>query len=262
MILTASDIDSLSRSLSRWEWGEYISEAFVIIACAGELVADLEVSWLTEERKKHLQRRSTILLVAALSVSLICLVRTNELSGSVIGSLGDKAGAAETKAQSALQVSGKAQDRADAVAKEADDLLKKYEVAESELIALKAKSLPRRLSSEQIELLRKRVATFSAKSISVFCVNGGKETFDFEQDFVNAFNPVGKLKEYLISCNETVGGGMFSPPLQIEAGTERQGDADILVKALTDIGISKKDIVKKPNDNKALLALTIGPKAP
>ncbi len=113
MILTAADIESLSRSLSRWEWGEYISEAFVIIGCAGELVADLEVSWLTEERKKHLQRRSTILLVAALSVSLICLVRTNELSGSVIGSLGDKAGAAETKAQSAIDKSSLAEHKAD-----------------------------------------------------------------------------------------------------------------------------------------------------
>lgn len=47
MILTAPDVDSLSRSLSHWEWGEYISEAFVIIACAGELIADLEISWLT-----------------------------------------------------------------------------------------------------------------------------------------------------------------------------------------------------------------------
>jgi len=102
MILTASDIESLSRLLSRWEWGEYISEAFVIIACAGELVADLEVSWLTEERKRRLQRRSTILLVAALSVSLICLFRTNELSGSVIGSLGDKAEEADRKAREAI----------------------------------------------------------------------------------------------------------------------------------------------------------------
>jgi hypothetical protein len=262
MILTASDIDSLARSLSRWDWGEYISEAFVIIACAGELVADLEVSWLTKERKKHLQRRSTILLVAALSVSMICLVRTNELSGSVIGSLGDKAGAAETKAQSALEAVGKAQDKADAVEKKADDLLKKYDAAERELIALKAKSLPRRLSSEQIELLRKRVATFSAKSISLACENGGKEALDFELDFVKAFDPIRKLKVYLVSCSIVVGGVVSQPPIQIEAGSERQGDADILVKALADIGINKSDIVRKPNNDRTLLELTIGPKAP
>jgi hypothetical protein len=41
MIFTATDVSSLSQSLYRWEWAEYISEAFVILACAGELVADL-----------------------------------------------------------------------------------------------------------------------------------------------------------------------------------------------------------------------------
>jgi hypothetical protein len=117
MILTAFDVESLSRSLSHWELGEYISEALVIIACAGELVADLEASWLTEERKKHIQRRSTILLVAALAASLVCLVRTNELSGNVIGSLGDKAKTAGIKAQSAIDKSSLAENKAgDAIA--------------------------------------------------------------------------------------------------------------------------------------------------
>jgi hypothetical protein len=101
MILTPSDVASSARALSRWELAEYISEGFVIIACVGELVADL-ASCLTEERRKHLARWSTILLVAALSVALICLVRTNELSGSVIGSLGDKAGEADSKARKAI----------------------------------------------------------------------------------------------------------------------------------------------------------------
>ena len=90
MTFTASDIELLSRSLSHWEWAEYIAEVFVIIACAGEIVADLEQPWLTEIRKKHIQTRSTWLLVAALSASLVCLIRTNELSGAVIGFLGPK----------------------------------------------------------------------------------------------------------------------------------------------------------------------------
>ncbi|MGB9206316.1 MAG: hypothetical protein WCB94_20325 [Terriglobales bacterium] len=125
MIFTASDVASLSSSLSRWEWGEYISEAFVIIACAGELVADLETTWLTQERKKHLQRRSTILLVAALSVALICLVRTNELSGSAIGSLGEKAEDADSKASKAITDSGTAQSKADTANTTAGDALTK-----------------------------------------------------------------------------------------------------------------------------------------
>jgi hypothetical protein len=86
MTLIASDISSLSESLSHWELAEYIFEAFVIIACVGELVADLAT--LPESRKKHLERASTMLLVVALTLELICLIRTNELSGNVIGSLG------------------------------------------------------------------------------------------------------------------------------------------------------------------------------
>ena len=83
MILTASDVSSLAG----WERAEYISEAFVIVACAGELVADLGRKCLTRAHRDRVERLSTILLVAALSASLICLVRTNELSGNVIGSL-------------------------------------------------------------------------------------------------------------------------------------------------------------------------------
>lgn len=100
MIFTASDVSSVS--LHRWEISEYIFEGFVILACAGEMVADLGESWLGETRKRHLERVSTMLLVAALSVSLICLVRTNELSGNAIGSLGSEAGDADTKAKDAI----------------------------------------------------------------------------------------------------------------------------------------------------------------
>jgi hypothetical protein len=99
MVLTSPDLAS---SLHRWEIAEYISEGFVILACAGELIADLGASRLGEKRQKRLERWSTILLVAALTVSLKCLVRTNELSGMVIGSLGNMAEEAGTKARTAI----------------------------------------------------------------------------------------------------------------------------------------------------------------
>jgi len=101
-MFTASDVPSLAESLSRWEWGEYISEAFVIVACAGELVAALARKCLTRAHRDRLERLSTILLVAALSASLMCLIRTNQLSGTVIGSLGEKADEADKKAKAAL----------------------------------------------------------------------------------------------------------------------------------------------------------------
>jgi len=104
MTLTASDVVFLSKSLSRWEIGEYICAGLVTIACAGEYVADF-TNWFTggiTERKERLAKRSTLLLIAALSLELICLVRTNQLSGYVIGSLGDKAEDADRKARVAI----------------------------------------------------------------------------------------------------------------------------------------------------------------
>ncbi|MFZ0310062.1 MAG: hypothetical protein WAL89_17945 [Candidatus Sulfotelmatobacter sp.] len=263
MILTASDVSSLAASLERWEYAEYGACALVAIGCTGEYIAEFTKWWTggIQEKKDRLAKRSTLLLISALALELMCLVKTNSISGTLIGSLSDKAGTADAKAQSALETAGKAGEKADAVGKKADDLLKKYESTEGELIALKAKSLPRRLSSEQIELLRSRVARFQKQSISLACANGGKESLDFELDFAKAFDPIGKLKTYLISCDLIVGGGVFPPPLQIEAGTERQGDAEILAKALADIGMNKKDIARKPNENKDFLALTIGPQA-
>ena len=160
--------------------------------------------------------------------------------------------------------SGEAKASASAVKNQADDLLRKYEAAERALVALKAERLPRRLSSKQKELLGKRVAEFANKSIFVGCMDDGTETWDFEQDFVKAFSsPALRFKlEYMTSCSVVVAPvmGPQAPSIQVEAGAERQGDEDILVKALMEIGMNKTEIVTRSNPNKSLLALTIGPK--
>src|SRR5690242_9577840 len=102
MIFTSSSVEVL---LSRWEIGEYVSEGLVIIGCAGELAADLGRRCIARKRREHLERWSTILLVAALIASLVCLERTNVLSGNIIGSLGDKAKDANDNADRAVKAS-------------------------------------------------------------------------------------------------------------------------------------------------------------
>jgi hypothetical protein len=153
MIFTAAGASSLADSLSRWEWGEYVSEAFVIIACAGELVADLGRECVTRAHRDRILRLSTILLVAALSASLICLVRTNELSGNVIGSLGEKANLADTKAKMAIADSSTALSQAkDALteAGKAEDSLGKAEneANKAQTSALRALTLARDARTE------------------------------------------------------------------------------------------------------------------
>jgi hypothetical protein len=275
LIAELSDASLLTRSLSMWETAEYVCCGLVAVACAGEYIADF-TNWLTagdEWRKKRLAKGSTLLLIASLACELFCLVQTNSISGQLIGSLSDKATNADTKAQSALDKSGTAEIKADAAVRKSDDLLAKYTAAEREIIELKAAKLPRRLSSNQKEIFRSAVTSFKGETFNIFCATPGgdaKEPLDFEMDFVNAMglpnvSSVPKVPVnvgYLITCSVMLVGGIFIPPIQVEAGIDRQGDADILVKALKKIGINKKDITRKPNDNKALLSLTIGPKAP
>src|SRR5712691_13438044 len=98
MTLTPSEVASLTRSLEYWEYAEYFSAFLVCVACAGEYIASFK-DWFTggvPERKKKLEQRSTWLLVASLSLELVCLVRTNSLSGRIIGSLAERAEEAST----------------------------------------------------------------------------------------------------------------------------------------------------------------------
>ena len=79
----------------------------MIVGCAGELVADF-FTGLPENIRKHIGTWSTIVLILALTVGLKCLIKTNELSGNVIGSLGDKAAQADKNANTAVFDSSKA----------------------------------------------------------------------------------------------------------------------------------------------------------
>jgi hypothetical protein len=103
-MLTSSDVSSLSSSLSRWEIAEYVCAGFVALACAGEYIADF-TTWLTggqDERRKRLAKTSTLVLITSLALELVCLVKTNSLSGLLIGSLSERAEQADQKARTAI----------------------------------------------------------------------------------------------------------------------------------------------------------------
>jgi hypothetical protein len=163
--------------MSHWELAEYISCGLVTTACFGEFIADF-TDWFTggaKEKKERLAKLSTLLLIASLALELICLVRTNQISGKLIGSLAEKAEEAKanlgkqeeraTKAESELAELQKA-------AADAKSTQQKVEInletqrrraadAEKELLALRMQHLPRSLhfGSQQdidatIDLLR------------------------------------------------------------------------------------------------------------
>ena len=171
MIFASPDFAS---SLHRWELAEYISEGFVILACAGELIADL-AERLGERRRKRLERWSTILLVLALTIGLKCLVRTNELSGSVIGSLGEQAQEADRKAKAAIS------DSSTALCQAKDALSKAGKAQESLAKAEKEASNAEMAASGSLALAR----------------NAKKEADSFEQDIAVARKQAADAESHL-----------------------------------------------------------------
>jgi hypothetical protein len=173
MILTASDVASLARSLSRWEWAEYIFCGLVTVGCLGEYVAEF-TDWLTkgkEERKEPLVKGFTILLILALSAELVCLVKTNTLSGMLIGSLAeqaekaagdaalaiDRSKQAVTLSEEAKQTTKSLADKVASIGKEADAVTRRLETASRQLGTLEQRV---RAQSPRWRLLEGRKATF------------------------------------------------------------------------------------------------------
>jgi hypothetical protein len=113
IISTTSEVSSLSAALRCWEIAEYVFAFFVAVACAGEYIADFTNLFTQEEReaKERLAKRSTLLLIVALVLELICLVKTNSISGMLTGSLRDTAEEADRKSRSAVDKAGVALDK-------------------------------------------------------------------------------------------------------------------------------------------------------
>src|SRR5579862_5360846 len=87
---TTESIDAL---LSWWEWIEYLAEAFVVLGCVGEFVADF-TKIRTLEWRHQLSKVSLLVLIAALAIELGALFRTNRLSGQEIAVLNGVAASA------------------------------------------------------------------------------------------------------------------------------------------------------------------------
>ena len=142
------------------------------------------------------------------------------------------------------------------------DLLNKYKAAERELDELRARTAPRRLSSEQKQLLAKGVSAFTSKRFVLTCIEEyGDEIKDFAHDFFEAFSsPVSGLTVQPPICALEWVDTRPCPPIQMWAGVGRQHDSDVLLNALIEIGINKQNIVRTPNTDRDNLVLIIGPK--
>ena len=191
MTPTASDVASLSKSVSRWEIAEYVCAAFVTIACAGEYVADF-TNWFTggmKERKERLAKRSTLLLIVALSLELICLVRNKALSEMLIGTLSDKAEKADSKAQSATEKSSLADEKANAAKTNSSTALSQAKDALN-----RAGAAERSLGRAEDEA---KTAQSAASNALTLARGARQEADSFEQDIRLAREAAAKAEEKL-----------------------------------------------------------------
>jgi hypothetical protein len=100
MFVAGADITEIDRLMGVWEIVEYAAEAFVIIGCVGEFVADF--THIKSESWRHqLGRASLIVLIGALGLELVALARTNTLAGREIALLNGIAADAWTRAATA-----------------------------------------------------------------------------------------------------------------------------------------------------------------
>ena len=293
-----SDIARLESSLP-WEYWVYVFTALVVVGVVMELWV-IRHDWRDEMETWALSHfgvlRSpdrpsvTKLIVELCSVVLIAVGVAGELGVGVRIAYVDgriRAKGIELRSRNAelrsksnelLALVTQQAGTAEQSAKDAHDLgvelTAKYGAAEKEIIELKAAKLHRRLSSKQKAIFRRAVISFTGTSLGISCaVPGGdaSESLDFEQDFLAAVGitpsnwtaNVPVHVGFLTSCSSIVGGSVFIPPIQVEVGADRTSDGEILLKALAEMGIDKKQIRKKVNDNapeRMYLTLTVGPK--
>jgi len=148
MLVTSADVASLDALLIRWESAEYVATVFVILACVGEFVAEF-TEIRTKEWRDKLGKMSLLVLIAALSLELVSLVRTNNLSGREIALLGidlqqekQRTATAESNSAQAQYEAAKANERAGKLEKEAAELT-------ASNLRLEGEIAPRRLSERQ-----------------------------------------------------------------------------------------------------------------
>jgi len=278
MIFTASDVESLSRSLRWWEMGEYVSAVLVTVACAGEYAADF-ADWITggvKERKEKLAKRSTVLLIAALSLELICLVRTNQLSGSVIGSLGDKADEADRKARKALDDSALAATKsagavetashALALAGESEShlaiALPRAADAEREAARLRGVLADRQLTDAQVKSIADKLRPYAGQEYEVIAYWDSKESMAIAERINGTLQAAEwkflPLKEWHGMFGGIVGVLVWTHP---EADDRTKEAAAALVGALLAEGLQAEPRQQSPKTPKSnTIGLSVGSK--
>ena len=165
----------MTRALESWEYAEYVCTALVAIACFGEYIAEFTEWWrrnglwkwfgLLSNRRDRVAKVSTLALIVALAGELLCVVITNQLSGKLVGALGDRAEEAFSKSGNAKTLASDADILAKSARHEVDSFAK--DIASVKHDALEAKAL---LSEVQKRAADETLARVKLESLVIWKV--------------------------------------------------------------------------------------------
>jgi Alanine-zipper, major outer membrane lipoprotein len=251
----------------RWKRHVKTFEMLVIIGVAGELLADGGIFLFSS----HLQT------IADQEIADLTLTAGNaKASAENAAKAADRAKAsadeARHKADAAGDAAGDAATKGAEVGRKADGLLQKYVDTENKLeeqrkilAEYESKNAPRRVSSEQAELIKGRLLRFKVWSISVFATStNSPEVIDFANDLEAVFRSASLKVEASSSVFTAMSPGTPPRGLLVKISSNRVADADILAGALHDAGLTGPGnlipITKSPSSDPNELQVMVLPK--
>jgi hypothetical protein len=244
MFAAVPDIAAIDHSLSVWEVVEYAAEAFVILGCVGEFIADF-TRVKTEAWRHHLGRLSLLILIAALGVELVALVRSNTLAGREIALLngvaaeaGNRAATANARVKEAEAEIASAEARIAEANRAAAEANATAETERLERLRLEARLAPRTLSPAQQASLSRSLAPLNGRSVDVLIYGSTPEIDGFAFQIGQAAYAAG----IHIHVWHVISGAGIGIVVQTRFGSDHTTDDDarLITSALHDLGTDCK----------------------
>lgn len=195
--------------LGRWEVAEYFGEIVVISGVLAEYVGEFHIFQKKneEEKRRKVTRLASLVLLFGLAIELTGLVRTSQLSGTIISALNTEAGNAHRSAENAADAASRANSsaqQAEQHAIKADEKADRFRLQIAQANA-RASEADARAAQARVDLARFRaprtLTLEQRKRIIAKCKMFSGTPFDLALDpDPESIHLLGVIEDLLISC--------------------------------------------------------------
>jgi hypothetical protein len=168
----------------------------------------------------------------------------------------EKAAAAGEGTAKALAEAANANARTQLLEVEAAGQKERAATAEKDLLALRQKIAPRRLTAEQKTKLTSALRPFSPAPINLAWAGpGGQESADLASDIIDAITSAG-----IPIPSRNILMDQYFKRVFMRAGTARMPEAEVIAAFLIESGLADKPVLVEPNADQQFLTILIGSK--